>query len=165
MSVLRSGLERLVSRAWFYFRLGYATYLTFLLGYISTLVTVYYLAIKNIPQLLDMFPNFVPFAVLATVIGAPLSVGIGWTHLKRSKLYTSEIDIAVESNPYTFKLYSSGITRDVQTPSELLRLRLLRKLAEANGLLNDAEKAEIEEIERRYQTLLKGGFIGVPRRH
>ncbi|MGA2461309.1 MAG: hypothetical protein ABSF82_07810 [Candidatus Bathyarchaeia archaeon] len=160
MSVLR-----LVSRAWYYFRLGYSTYLTFILGYLSTLVTVYYLAVKNIPQLLDIFPKFLPFAFLATVIGAPLSVAIGWVHLKRSALFTSEADIAVEANPYIYKLPESGIARDVQTPSELLRLRLLKKLAEVNGLLSDAEKAEIGAVEQKYQTLLEGKYVGVPRRH
>jgi hypothetical protein len=66
-----------LARLWFYFRTGYSTYLTFLLGYMSTLITVYYLAIKNIPELLDLFPRFVPFAVLSTVIGAPLSIIVG----------------------------------------------------------------------------------------
>ena len=157
-------LLRLVSRAWYYFRLGYSTYLTFLLGYLSTLVTVYYLAIKNIPQLLDIFPKFLPFAILATGIGAPLSVAIGWVHLKRSMFFTSEQDISLEANPYLYKLPAAGITRDVQTPSELLRLRLMKKLAEANGLLDDAEKAEIAKIEQRYETLLKGGYVGNLRR-
>jgi hypothetical protein len=91
-----------VGRLWYYFRIGYSTYLTFLLGYVSTLVTVYYLAIKNIPTLLDLFPRFVPFAILATAIGVPLSVGIGSVHLKRSPAYSSEIDIGMEANPYNY---------------------------------------------------------------
>ena len=74
---------RLATGAWYYFRLGYSTYLTFLLGYASTLVTVYFLAIKNMPVLLEIFPNFELFSVIATVIGVPLSIGIGWLHLKR----------------------------------------------------------------------------------
>ena len=61
----------MVIRAWFYFRQGYSTYLTFLLGYVSTLVTVYYPAIKNMPPLLDLFPHFAEFAIIATVVGAP----------------------------------------------------------------------------------------------
>jgi len=40
------------------------------LGYISTLVTVYYLAIRNIPELKNLFQRFWAFAVLATIIGA-----------------------------------------------------------------------------------------------
>ena len=91
-------------RAWYYFRLGYSTYLTFILGYASTLVTVYYLAIRNAPALLDLFPHFAEFGVLATVVGGPLAVVIGWIHLKRSGLYSSEADISVEASPYTYKL-------------------------------------------------------------
>jgi hypothetical protein len=155
----------LVSRAWFYFRLGYSTYLTFLLGYVSTLVTVYYLAIKNIPQLLDLFPKFLPFAVLATAIGVPLSVAIGWVHLKRSTLYSSEADIAAEANPYIYKLPQAGILKDAQIPSELFRLRLLKKLAEANGLLTEAERMQIEKIEANYEMLLRGASVGLQRRH
>ena len=161
----RLSLGRISYRAWYYFRMGYATYLTYLVGYVSTLITVYYLAIKSVPTLLEIFPRFVPFSVLATVIGVPLSVGIGWVHLKRSTLYSSEADIGQEANPYVYKLPKAGIQMDAQIPSELFRLRLLKKLADANGLLTDAERLEIEKIEANYQTLLSGGSVGIQRRH
>ena len=67
-------IEELASRSWYYFRIGYNTYLVFLLGYSSTLVTVYYLAIRNIPELQSLFQRFWLFAVLATVIWVPASV-------------------------------------------------------------------------------------------
>jgi hypothetical protein len=158
------GMSRLISRAWYYFRLGYGSYLTFVLGYVSTLVTVYYLAIKNIPSLLDVFPKFVPFAILSTVIGVPLSVSIGWVHMKQSNLLVSEAEISMESSPYTYKLAESGINKDVYYPGVLLELKVLRKLAEARGLLTDAEKAQFDDLEQKYSTLLKGGFVGSPRR-
>lgn len=154
---------RLVSRAWYYFRLGYSTYLTFLLGYVSTLITVYYLAIKNMPDLLNVFPHFVPFAVLATLIGVPLSVGIGWVHLKRSVLFTSEQDITVEANPYQYKL-TPGISKVVSTPTAAITLKILRRLAEKSGILTDSEKEMIEDLEKKWATLLEGGHVGVPRR-
>ena len=154
---------RWINRAWYYFRLGYGTYLTFLLGYASTLVTVYYLAIKNAPDLLNVFPHFGPFAVLATVIGGPLAVLIGWVHLKRSSLYSSEADIATESNPYVYKL-QPGVAKEVNTPTLLVMLRLLRRLADTRGLLTDSEKAEIDELEKKISTLLQGGYVGAPRR-
>jgi len=155
---------RLLARAWYYFRLGYSTYLTFLLGYASTLVTVYYLAIRNMPDLLSMFPHFEPFAVLATLIGIPLSIAIGWIHLKRSNLMASEQDIATEANPYTYRLPGSGISKDLWFPSILMELRIVRRLAETNGLLTDSEKMQIDEMEQKFMTLLKGGYVGVPRR-
>jgi len=75
--------------------MGYSTYRTFLLGYITTLVTVYYLAIKDIPYLLDLFPRFVPFAILATVIGLPVAVGLGWFHYKRSPSFLNGYHISL----------------------------------------------------------------------
>jgi hypothetical protein len=150
-------------RAWYYFRLGYSTYLTFLLGYMSTLVTVYYLAIRNMPTLLDLFPHFAEFGILATVVGGPLAVVIGWIHLKRSGLYSSEADISVESSPYTYKL-PPGYVKEAWAPVLLMQLRLLRRLSESDRLLTDSEKAEADELEKKMTTLLKGGYVGTPRR-
>lgn len=154
---------RSANRAWYYFRLGYATYLTFLLGYFSTLVTVYYLAVKNMPTILDIFPHFVPFAVIATVIGTPLAVIIGWVHLKRSALYSSEAEVAIESNPFNYKL-QPGWIRDASGPATLLQLRLLHKLSERAGILTDQERAEIAELESKWKTLVDGGYVGSPKR-
>lgn len=134
-----------------------------MLGYASTLVTVYYLAIKNLPTLLDVFPHFVPFAAISTIVGLPISVGIGWVHLKRSRLYSSEADVTAEANPYNYKL-APGRDREAWFPSILLQLVMIRKLVEKNGLLSDSEKAEIEELEKKIRTLIAGGYVGTPRR-
>jgi len=152
-----------VTRFWYYFRIGYATYLTFLLGYVSTLITVYYLAIKNLPVLLHIFPDFSGFSAIATLIGAPASVIIGWLHLKRTQAYSAESEITVESSPYTYKL-QPGTWKEAFGPLYLELLVLLRKLSEAQGLLTEEEKTHIQEIEKRMQILNSGGFIGTPRR-
>lgn len=153
----------LVSRAWYYFRLGYATYLTFLLGYVSTLITVYFLAIKNIPDLLAIFPRFAPFAALATVIGVPLSVAIGWVHLKRSNLYSSEADIGVEANPWNYKLIP-GYWREALVPALYAELRLLHQLANKGSVVLDDDQKELDSLEGKLKMLIEGGFIGTPRR-
>lgn len=152
-----------LGRLWYYFRLGYSTYLTFILGYFSTLVTVYYLAIKNLPTLLDIFPHFVPFAILATVIGGPLSVLIGWVHLKRTPLYTSEVDINTEANPYNYKL-PPGYWREAFDPVFIELLMLLNRLVEAQNLLSPEDKSRVEKLEQKLRTLAEGGMVGTPRR-
>lgn len=154
---------RFAGRLWYYFRIGYSTYLTFLLGYVSTLITVYYLAIKNIPQLLDFFPRFVPFAALASIIGVPFSVAIGWVHLKRSAAYTSELDIGVEANPYNYKL-PPGFAREVTTPAMLVTLDLVKRLLEKQGLLDNKDIERIDALERQLTHLIEGGMVGTPRR-
>lgn len=151
------------TRFWFYFRIGYGTYLTFLLGYVSTLITVYYLAIKNLPDLLNLFPHFQTFAILATVIGAPLSVAIGWLHLKKTHAYSSEADITMESNPYSYKLVP-GKEKEAFAPSYLELLKLVSKLLASQGLLSKEEEQHIKVLEDRLQKLIEGNFVGTPRR-
>ena len=152
-----------VTRFWYYFRIGYATYLTFILGYVSTLVTVYFLAIKNLPSLLDLFPHFGEFSILATVIGAPTSIAIGWLHLKRTKAYSAEADITVESNPYSYRLIP-GKEADAFAPSYLEILRLLSKLLKTQNMLSKDDELRIKAVEDKLQTLIDGKMVGTPRR-
>jgi hypothetical protein len=157
-------LEKAAYRAWYYFRMGYSTYLTFLLGYVSTLVTVYYLAIKNVEPILQIFPHFVPFAALSTLIGVPLAICIGWVHLKRSKLYSSEVDVSVESNPYNYKM-QPGYWKEVFTPLYLELLVQVERLLEVQGLLSESDKRRIEGLQQKLRILLDGGYVGTPRRN
>ena len=151
-----------IARIWYYFRMGYATYLTFLLGYISTLITVYYLAIKSVPDLLSIFPRFVPFAVLATATGVPFAVIIGWLHLKRSAAYSSEADIGVESNPYNYKVIPG---KEEAYASLYLELLLqLKRLANSQGAMTQDDISRIDDLERKLRILIGGGYVGTPRR-
>jgi len=158
-----TGRARFVGRVWYYFRIGYSTYLTFLLGFVSTLITVYYLAIKNIPDLLSFFPRFVPFALLATIIGVPLSIAIGWAHIKRIPAYSSEMDIGVEANPYNYKL-APGWQKEVWFPLYLELLNQSTRLLESQKLMSDKEKARVQDLEVKIKKLIEGGIVGTPRR-
>ena len=155
--------QKLVTRFWYYFRIGYSTYLTFVMGYVTTLITVYYLAIKNLPFLLKLFPSFWWFSLLGTIIGAPLSVAIGWLHLKRTHAYTSEADITVESNPYSWKLIP-GKEAEAFAPSYLETLRLMSKLLKSQNLLSEEDESRINDVERKLQSLIEGKMVGSPRR-
>jgi len=156
-------IEDLASRSWYYFRIGYNTYLVFLLGYGSTLVTVYYLAITNVSELQNLFQGFWLFAVLATAIGVPVSVIIGWAHTKKTGLWKAEMDIVAEANPYNYKL-PPGYWKEAAFPAYLKTLRLVRALSERASLLSTEEQAEIDELQKKLETLLEGGYLGVPRR-
>jgi len=143
--------------------MGYSTYLTFVLGYVTTLVTVYYLAIKNVPSLLNIFPKFLPFSALATVVGVPLTVAIGWIHLKRSLLYSSETDVGNEANPYNYKS-TPGKEIEVNWPLWMMYLRILERIAETNGLLTDEDRRDLQALKEKMSIIMKGGFVGTPRR-
>ena len=155
--------SRYITRLWYYFRIGYATYLTFILGYVSTLITVYYLAIKSLPDLLAIFPHFLGFAVLATVIGAPLSVIIGWLHLKRTKAYSAEADITVESNPYSYRA-APGKEMEAFVPSYLELLRMTTKLLDSQNLLTPEDATRVRAVEANLQALIEGKMVGTVRR-
>jgi hypothetical protein len=88
--------------------------------------------------LLDIFPKFVPFAILATV------VGLGGIHVKRSHLYSSEVYVAIEANPYNYRM-TPGKETVPNTPYLLIQLRILQSFAETHGLLTGPERAEIDQ--------------------
>ena len=145
-------------RAWFYFRTGYATYLVLPIGYISTLVTIYYLAIKATPALTLLFPQFLPLAILAAMLSLPIGVIIGWLHLHRTAAFSSEVDIQVENNPYYFKVI--GYQKEVYIPLYLELLHTMRRILEREGAFSPEEQDRFSELEDKLRTLQNGGFVG-----
>jgi len=157
------GLANALFRAWYYFRVGYATYLTFLIAGANLLVTVYYLAVRNIPGLQFLFESFTVFAFAVIFIGVPLAVFIGWLHLKRSPAWRAELDIGVEANPYNYRL-PPGYWMEVFAPLYLELLTLTSRLAEREGALTEEERVKTSELRKRLETLVAGGMVGTPRR-
>jgi hypothetical protein len=152
-----------VARLWYYFRIGYATYLTFLLGAVQTLIVVWYLAIKDTPVIANLFGHFVPFAVVVCAVGIPPTILIGWLHLKRSPAYSSELDIGVESNPYNYK-YPPGYTKEAWGPMFLEILVMLERLLDSEELVTTEDKARLQGLKDKLTLLKEGGFVGSPRR-
>jgi hypothetical protein len=148
---------------WYYFRIGYGTYLTFILGAVQTLTVVYYLLIKNAPTLEAIFPKFLEFSIIATAIGIPLAVLFGWLHMKGTPAMTSEMDISVEANPYNYKL-PPGYYREAWSPTFLELLRFIRMIAERQGLVTEDDQDRIRELEAKLTRLIEGGYVGTPRR-
>jgi len=155
-------ISRFLFRMWFYFRMGYTVYLSFLLGFATTLVTVYYLAINNIPALQVVFPHFWLFVIIAFSVGVPMACFIGWVHMKGSALWKSEVDITVEANPYLYKVYP-GYWKEAFTPFYLELLRGMRKILEKEELMSAEEEEKFKDLERKLEILIKGGYLGVPK--
>jgi hypothetical protein len=151
-----------VARLWYYFRIGYGTYLTFLLGAVNTLVVVWYLAIREAPAIENFFGHFVGFAVVIALVGAPLSVAMGWLHIKRTPAYSSEMDIGVEANPYYYKL-PPGYNKEAFAPLYLELLTQMTRLLDAQKLLKNEDKSRIEALEQKMRLLIEGGLVGTPR--
>jgi hypothetical protein len=153
--------SKLPFRSWFYFRTGYTVYLAFLLAGVNMLVVVYYLAIKSVPALETVFPSFALWALTILAAGVPLSVFLGWLHVKRSPAFRSEVDIQVEANPYYYKL-PPGYWMEVFAPTYLELLRLNLKMLNKEPLTEEEQK-HIKELQQKLEKLIGGGYVGAPR--
>jgi hypothetical protein len=156
------GKLRYLARLWYYFRIGYATYLTFLLGVANTLIVVWYLAIQQAPQIENFFGHFAWFALFTVVVGTPLSVFVGWLHLKKSAAYSSELDIGVEANPYYYK-FPPGYWVEVLGPLYLELLLQMKGLLASQKALDSDQQKRIEDLEQKLKILISGGYVGRPR--
>ena len=154
--------EELMFRAWYYFRNGYATYLSFPVGFLTFISTTYYLAIKNVPFLQDFFPRFYLFAIVAVIVIFPLGVLIGWLHIKRTLAYPTQIAITTEANPYNYKI-RPGKEAEITYPMWHLLLQIIEKLSEKEKVLSPEEKKKFEELRVKIERLRKGEVIGTPR--
>lgn len=153
--------KKLIFRAWYYFRTGWATYFTFLFASVNTLVVTYYLAIEKIPGLQVIFPSFFTYVAIVTSAGIPLLVLAGYIHFKKIPTYTSELDIGAESNQWIFKLqpgYMLKVTYPMHRMMTIMMLKLLN-----NEKLNDEELTEIKKILKDLDTLIAGGYISKPK--
>ncbi|MEO9308159.1 MAG: hypothetical protein ABI342_07610 [Nitrososphaera sp.] len=88
-------------RIWYYVRQGYGTYLVFIVAVTNLMITSYYLAIKDIPSIHYIFPNFLAFVLFVISVGLPLSFLLGYWHYKKSRAQHSQLEIEVEVSPLT----------------------------------------------------------------
>ncbi len=121
-------------RAWFYFRNGWSMYFAFIFAAINTLTVTYYLAIDEIPFLLDFFPSFGHYVAVSVFLGIPILVIIGFIHFKRSPAYRSESTINIEVNPFVRR---SLINSEINLELNLIILNLLSKLSNNEKLSED----------------------------
>ena len=148
----------LVFRIWYYFRNGWSVYFAFIFAAVNTLTVTYFLAIENYPTLNQIFPSFVHYVVIISLIGIPVLTLIGYAHFKKSQSFKSETEILVESNPYYFKL-PPGWHKDVLFPLNLMLSQLILKIA-TNEKPSSEELKEMKEIQNKIQKLIDGEMVG-----
>jgi hypothetical protein len=154
--------KKLPFRAWYYFRTGYSQYFTFILALINMYTLTYYLAIVNTPTLHSIFPNFYTYAIAFTVISLPLLAGAGYVHIKKSRAYSAETDITVESNPYSYRL-QPGIQTECIAPLYLELLRLGRKSL-SDERITEEELKKLQELENKLGIIAGGESLPMPRK-
>ncbi|MHA1407950.1 MAG: hypothetical protein ACTSSG_11310 [Candidatus Heimdallarchaeaceae archaeon] len=94
--------ERLY-RFWRYFRDGYGIYISKPLSILNFLTITFYLLVDKLPFLKVFFHHFYVYLIVASSIFIPLSIFLGWFHMRKSRIYGVESILAIESNPLTVR--------------------------------------------------------------
>lgn len=149
--------ERILFRSWFYLRVGYGTYIAFLIGFLSNIIIIYKLAIAN-TSLVSIFPHLTEFTAIAIVIASPISIIIGLYHMRRTAAFAADATVSMEANPYVYKIVP-GKEREVTVPLSILTARVLLKLA--GDKLTPEEKQELEGVLAKADKLLLGQSVGL----
>ncbi len=149
--------ERIIFRSWFYLRVGYGTYIAFLIGFLSNIIVIYKLAIAD-TSLVSIFPHLTEFAAITILVASPISVIIGLFHMRRTAAYAADASVSTEANPYVYKI-TPGKEREVFVPLSVMTARVLLKLA--GDRLTAEEKQELEGVLAKADKLLLGQSIGL----
>lgn len=147
-------------RLFYYFRIGYGTYLVLFIGIVNVLTTTYFLAGKRIPWVHQIFPTFESYVAFIIAIGIPLVVVVGWLHYKKMGTYTQEVAISYKYAPYNYK-FPPGYNKEVFGPAYLAILKLNIKRIEGKKLTKE-ELENILTLEKKLMELIEGGYSGNP---
>src|SRR5215467_9434990 len=137
-------LNRLLFRAWFYFRTGYGTYISLPVGIASNLVVLYALAIVGNKYLHPIFPSLTFFAVISIIVFFPVGAILGLYHMKRTPAFAADASVQTESNPYVYKIIP-GKEQEVLYPLLALIGRGLVKVLDNQKAMSSDERREFEE--------------------
>ena len=149
-------------RSWYYLRVGWTTYFALIFSVVNTFTVTYFLAVDEFPILQQWFPTFLSYVVSLIVVGIPILIVVGYLHFRRTHAYGSEAEITTESNPYFYKA-APGWVRDVQWPFFYKLSEFLIKYNQ-NEKLTEDELNELKELQKKMETLIKGGYVGNPRK-
>lgn len=163
-------LSRLVFRAWYYFRTGYAIYVSFLVGLVSNIIVIYSLGIKPViasgtePGTLGsvfdlLFPHLLNFAVIAIVVSVPVCVYIGILHMKRTGAYEADASVATEEHPYAYKAVP-GKEQEVFVPLMMLTAQSIAELLEQQNRLTPERRKMLDEAIEKAKRLIEGKGVG-----
>jgi len=145
-------------RVWAYFRIGWGTYFGLLFAGINTATVTYYLAIEKIPELNAIFPTFAHYLIIGVSIIIPILVFVGFLHYRRTAAFGTEAEIQLENNPYMYKV-PLGWHKEALFPT-LLKMTEYMIKSSNDEKLDDKSLQELIEINKKLDTLVKGGQVG-----
>ena len=146
-------VKRLIPRLWFYLRIGFSTYLSFMLAVANFIILAYNLALSRLAWWgLGMMET----TVIILVFLIPSAVFMGWMHMNKLGTYQADTGVAMAANQFCFEAVP-GKEREVIMPYSAFQARLNENMMLAfNELLRREvfSAAEIGEA-RRWNTMFK----------
>lgn len=155
-------MGELIFRAWYYLRLGYGTYMSFIVGFVTFVSTTYYLAVERMPLLKEVFSHFYMYVIVSLMLIVSFCVFLGWLHMKRTLAYPTQVRINVEANPYNY-IRIPGKETEIIWPLWSVLLQTFQRFLEKENVMTEEEKKEFENVINKIEILRKGGVIGTPR--
>src|SRR5712664_4027577 len=155
--------ERILFRSWFYFRVGYGTYIAFLIGFASNIIVIYKLGVKENTIIGPFFSSLTLFALLALAVMIPICIGFGLYHMKRTGAYAADATVSTEQNPYIYKVLP-GKEQEVFLPLWIMTVRGLARVLEQEKVMSPDERTELRDTLRKADALLKGQLVGSPKK-
>lgn len=132
-------------RSWYYFRFGYNNVLSYPRSLFITMAGFYLILVEMFSQLRGELLLMAIIQGLGISIGAVICILSGWFYLKKTNLWTSEIDVNVEANPYNWML-PPGYWRDAILPVYL-------------HLMKNCNWRDLE-LEKKLELLISGKSLG-----
>ena len=131
--------------------MGWSTYFAFIFAAINTLTVTYFLAIENYPFLKEIFPSFVHYVIIISLVGVPILISIGYTHFKKSPSFRAESAVRVESDPWELR---DVVNSEYNLVLSLKILQMLNKISEKEKS-NLSELEESQKLEKELREFLK----------
>lgn len=130
-----------ISSIWYYFRIGWGNYFTFVFTAIHSLTTTYYLVIEKFPIFEPFFPSIFHYALITALLLFPIISYLGYVYFKKSPQLRSEADILFESNPHWKRIRENC---ELCKDNHFILLRILIK--KYNNNLNNEDISKLKSL-------------------
>src|SRR5205807_8123394 len=105
----------------------------------------------------DVFPTLTLFSIIAIIVTVPVSIGVGFYHMKRTGAFAADAAVSTEQNPYVYKIVP-GKEQEVLYPVLALTLKGLVKVLEHQSVTED-EKREFQDAIAKTNRLIQGQSV------
>ena len=136
----------------------YSAYIALFIA-ISNWITIQYrLVLENAPILSGIFSNMWTFLIVAVIVFSIISV-LGGHYIHRKRQFRIEQELAVEENPYLYRIMP-GKEKELLIPVLMLQLEGLEDLLRQNNSLTNEKKMQFQNFKTELLKLAQGRSIG-----